>query len=93
MADRDDLIPANGWSTTVRKVLLTGEKKLKTRIAYNGDGMQEYIGEAAPDAAEGDLKWRIQKMTYSGTNLTSIDWADDTDAFTKSWTDRADYFA
>ena len=63
----------------------------KFRFTYNGDGLQEYVGQAAPGAAEGDLVWKIRKFTYSGTNATEVNWAQGSPAYKSSWTDRASY--
>jgi hypothetical protein len=54
-----------------------------------------YAGFALPGASEGDRVWQIKKLTYTGTNLTSITWpqlnskANHTNSF--SWTDRTTY--
>ena len=67
------------------------EPKLTQVIAYTAAGYPEYIGEAAPGTAKGALLWRIKKLTYSGTNVTDVQWADSVTTFTKEWDERATY--
>jgi hypothetical protein len=55
------------------------------KIAYNASGMAEYIGEAKPGTLSSAIGWRIKKLTYSGTNVTDIQWADGTGEFVKTW--------
>jgi hypothetical protein len=55
------------------------------RLAYNSDGMVEYIGLAVPGTLDSALSWQIRKLTYSGTNVTSIDFADGNLNFDNSW--------
>jgi len=61
------------------------------KIAYNASGMAEYIGEAKPGVAAGVIGWRIKKLTYDGTNVTDIQWADSTNEFVKIWNSRLTY--
>jgi len=61
----------------------------KQRIAYTADGNPEYIGEAYPGYATSVARWRIKKLTYDGSNVTQIDWADGNDDFDNVWDDRA----
>ena len=49
-----------------------------------------YIGLAQIGAATSEAGFQIKKIVVSG-NVTSITWADSTDAFTKVWDDRATY--
>lgn len=70
-----------------------GEKSF--RGDYDGSGNLIYAGLAIPGTAEGVRSWQIKKLTYSGTNLTSITWPQidskaETD-YSFSWTDRATY--
>jgi hypothetical protein len=62
--------------------------KLTQAFEYNGDGNPIYIGEASPGSAKGDAKWRIRKLTYSGTNITDIQWADGDTNYNNVWNDR-----
>lgn len=68
----------------------TDERRYTRMIAYSGDN-PEYIGEAVPGASEDDAVWRIQYIAYSGSNPTSIKWADGTEKFTNKWSDRTSY--
>ena len=65
------------------------------RGEYDGSNNLIYAGYAAMGSAEGDRVWQIQKMAYTGTNMTSIKWPEinsfpSTD-YSFSWTDRATY--
>lgn len=71
--------------------LITYETVDKFRFEYDGDGLQIYVGQAAPGSAEGDLKWKIRKFTYSGTNQTEVNWANGSPSYAFSWTARATY--
>lgn len=51
-----------------------------------------YVGEAAPGSNASDAVWRIKRVAeQTGSTLTEILWANDTDAFDKVWDDRATY--
>lgn len=57
----------------------------------NMDGSPIYIGEALPGTSKGASLWRIKKITYSGTTVTDVQWADGVSTFTKEWDERATY--
>lgn len=56
------------------------------------DSSTTYVGEAVINlgdkALPSEAKWRIRKITVSGT-ITTISWANNTDGFTEIWDDRA----
>ena len=65
--------------------------RLTQRFTYSGSNV-DYVGEAYPGVAEGDLKWRIKKLSYDGSgNPTAVNFADKSGDFDKSWTLRATY--
>ena len=66
--------------------------KLIAVYAYSGENI-EYIGEARPGAAKANAVWRIQKLTYSGSNITGSYWASGTDSFDKIWDDGVTTYA
>ena len=68
----------------------TDDQRYTTRIAYTGNN-PEYIGEALPGVSEDDAVWRIKKLTYSGNNVTQIDWAGGSEKFTNVWSSRTTY--
>jgi hypothetical protein len=68
----------------------TDERRYTRMIEYSGDN-PEYIGEAVPGSSEDDAVWRIQYVKYSGSNPTSVKWADGTEKFTNKWSARATY--
>ena len=65
--------------------------ELQQRIDNAGCTQPVYIGDAVPGSSLQSLKWRIQKLTYSGTDVIRISWANGTDRFDKKWENRASY--
>ena len=64
---------------------------LKMRAAYNVGGDLEYIGYAAPGTATSAAAWQIRKLTYSGGDVTQVNFAAGVNDYTKVWDDRATY--
>lgn len=60
------------------------------KIAYTGDNV-EYVGQAKPGTAASAASWSIKKLTYSGSNVTDIQWANSDNGFKFVWDDRATY--
>lgn len=50
-----------------------------------------YKGMARPGTDEGAAKWQIAMMTYDGTDITEINWAEGSSEFNFVWDDRATY--
>lgn len=59
--------------------------KYTQRIAYNAQGMPEYLGLALPGAPESSVVWQIRKLVYTGANVTSILWCNSNNNFTNTW--------
>lgn len=55
------------------------------RLDYDGSGNVIYIGKAQIGSTITDAKWQIQKVTYSGANLTLIQFANASDAYDQIW--------
>ena len=62
---------------------------LTQAIAYNGSNLTEYIGYALPGTPKASAKWLIKKLTYSGSLVTDIQFANGVIAFNQVWDDRA----
>lgn len=62
--------------------------QLTQRIAYNAQGMQQYIGEAQPGSDTSAAVWRVRELIYSGTQLTQVIWADGDTKFDNIWDNR-----
>lgn len=62
--------------------------KLTIKMEYSGEN-PVYVGEAAPGSATSAEAWRIRKLTYSGANLTDVEWADGDTDFNNIWDNRA----
>jgi hypothetical protein len=68
---------------------------MKFRGEYSGSNLI-YKGYAKPGADESDEVWQIAEITYSGSNITEINWPQNalgkaSSNFEFSWTDRATY--
>ena len=59
------------------------------RFDYDGSNNLLYKGRALPGSASSDAAWAIQKYTYTGGNLTLIQWANGDNALNKIWDNRA----
>lgn len=62
--------------------------KYITAISYN-EGNAEYIGKADPDSNKANAVWQIVKLSYTGENMTDIQYADGDLSFDNIWDDRA----
>jgi hypothetical protein len=69
----------------------TDERRFTTRIEYNASNNPIYVGEAETGSGESDEKWRIKKLTYSGSNVTQIDWCEGSEGFKYKWSERTSY--
>ena len=56
---------------------------------YDGSSNLIYFGSALPGSAKAAAVWRIAKLTYSGTDMTDLQWADGNSQFDNVWDDRA----
>ena len=68
---------------------------MKFRGEYSSSSLI-YKGFARPGTATSDSAWQIAKLTYSGSNITQIDWPQDASGYASSefifvWNDRAAY--
>ncbi|TET75149.1 MAG: hypothetical protein E3J56_00985 [Candidatus Aminicenantes bacterium] len=64
-------------------------EKYTQRMAYTTQGLPEYIGIAFPGAATSAAVWQIRKLVYTGTNCTSVLWADGNNNFDGIWDNHA----
>lgn len=68
--------------------IIQGDKPKTIKIDYDGSN-PIYVGEADPGTATSSAGWRIKKLTYSGSNVTDVQWADGDLAEDNVWDDRA----
>ena len=73
------------WNATLQEA----NDNFTIKIEYDGYNNPIYIGKAVLGTAVTDALWQIQKLTYSGTNPTDIQWAGGEDRFENIWNDRA----
>ena len=64
--------------------------KVIYEIENNANGDPIFIGEATPGTATSAARWRIKKVTYSGTSITKVQWANgESILFKEVYDDRA----
>jgi hypothetical protein len=62
---------------------------LTQAFAYTAGGLTEYIGYALPGTPKASPNWLIKKLTYSGTNVTDIQFANGVIQFDQIWDSKA----
>ena len=62
---------------------------LTQAIAYDASSQAEYIGYSLPGSSKAAPVWLIKKLTYSGTNVTDIQFALGRISFDQIWDNRA----
>jgi len=65
--------------------------QLQQRIDYAGGENPVYIADARPGSSLMSSKWRIKKLTYSGSNVIRTSWANGNARFNKRWDNRTSY--
>jgi hypothetical protein len=72
-----------GSTDTLRRIqvdsygnIIQGDKPVTILLDYDGGDAPVYVGEAAPGTATSAAGWKIKRLTYSGANLTAVEWAD-----------------
>lgn len=71
--------------------LIMVDPRFTIAMEYDGNNNPVYIGKAEIGTAKDATGWRLQKLTYTGTNLTDIQWAGGTDDFSNIWDNRSSY--
>ena len=61
-----------------------------TALDYSGSNLI-YLGKTIPGLAKSAATWQITKYTYSGANLTDIQYPSGSREFSYIWNDRASY--
>jgi hypothetical protein len=59
-------------------------------IEYSGNNPL-YIGKARAGTVTTEASWQIQRLTFSGSNMTAREWANADTNFSFAWTDRATF--
>jgi hypothetical protein len=67
------------------------DEALTTVYDYDGSGNPIYCGRAPVGSSKDSAVWQIKKFTFSGTNLTDIQFAGNDASFSKVWNSRAGY--
>lgn len=66
------------------------DSDLTVTVEYSG-GDPIYVGRAKPGTAKSSTGWQIMKLTWSGSDLTDVKWAESTNKFIHEWDERAGY--
>ena len=77
------LVDSNGSVKTTTDVYTV-------KLEYVGNN-PVYVGKALPGSSVSSAAWQIQKLTYSGNNVTDVQWAGGSSGFAAIWNDRATY--
>ena len=67
---------------------IPSETKKTQALDYDGSNNLIYQGQAAPGSSKAAAVWKITSFTYSGGNLTDIQWADGNLNEDNIWNDR-----
>jgi hypothetical protein len=59
------------------------------QFIYDGSGNLQYEGTAPAGAATSSALWAIRKFNYTGSNVTSITWANGNSYMKNVWDDYA----
>ncbi len=79
----DKFVEVNGKIAINVKVL--EDNTYTQRMAYTSMGLPEYVGLATAGTATSAVSWQIKKLVYTGTNVTSVIWADGDINFDNIW--------
>lgn len=75
--------------TKQKQSLDLGSSEFQTRLDYDGSGNLIYIGKALTSMLTSQAVWQIMNLSYTGSNLTQIMWADGDQKFDNIWDNRA----
>lgn len=68
--------------------ILTEAPALIQRMDYNASNLPIYIGLAIPTSLSSAAVWQIRRLTYTGNNVTLIEFADGDTEFNNIWDNR-----
>ena len=68
--------------------VLTEAPALIQRTDYNASNLPIYIGLAVPTSLASAAVWQIRKLTYTGNNVTLIEFADGNTEMDNIWDNR-----
>ncbi len=72
-------------------IAVEGTSNYVTELDYDGSGNLIYVGIANIGISTSAAAWRIKKLVYTGSNLTSVLFAQGSDAFVNAWSSRTSY--
>ncbi len=79
-----------------RREFIVQDSEVALRIEYDGSNNPIYVGRAKVGTLNGESKWQIALNTFSGTNLTSTTWPQNSlgnasSEYEFEWDERASY--
>lgn len=72
------------------ETIASSHKSLTTAIEYSAGNLL-YLGKAPPGTQQAAAGWQVKKFTFTGDDLTGIQYAGGTESYTRIWNDRATY--
>ncbi len=75
----------------MKPIAVEGTSNYVTELDYDGSGNLIYVGIANIGISTSAAAWRIKKLVYTGSNLTSVLFAQGSDAFVNAWSSRTSY--
>ncbi len=68
------------------------QEKFTIKLDYDVSDNLIYVGKASRSSSAGNTVWRIQKLSYDGSNnLTDVQWANGSKDFSFEWDERTTY--
>lgn len=72
----------------MRPIAVESTESYLQRFDYDANGNAIYLGRADIGSLSSEAKWQIKRLSYSGSNVTIIEFASSTDAFNQAWDSR-----
>lgn len=72
-------------------IFASGGENLQQIFDYDGSNHVIFQGWSQPGQGISDATWRIRKLTYSGDNITNIQFPSGSPAFAFQWSARTGY--
>lgn len=79
------------WERLTLENFIASSDIYTTAYAYTAGGLIEYQGFAIAGTSKASVGWKIKKFTYSGTNITDIQFANGNSGFNHVWNNYAGY--
>ena len=74
--------------STTESIVRETTPHLVSAMAYDSNGNVEYIGKTTPGTSKATAGWQIKKFSYTGSNVTDIQYSDGDIEFDNIWNNR-----